>query len=69
MIMATTVQISESTRQMLEKIKQEGGLVTFDNVIAELAKEKLDVPRSLFGIGKGKISEFKKEDRLKFHEI
>ena len=37
--------------------------------LSELAKEKLNVPSSLFGKGKGKISEFKTEDRLKLHEL
>jgi len=67
--MATTVQISESTKQMLEKIKQTENLFTFDDVITELAKDKLNVPKSIFGKGKGKISKFKKEDRLKLHEL
>ncbi len=67
--MATTIQVSESTRQMLEKIKEIENRFTFDDVIAELVRDKLKVPKSLFGKGKGKISQFKKEDRLKLHEL
>lgn len=67
--MATTVQIDESTKQMLEKIKEMENRPTFDDVITELVKDRLKVPSSLFGKGKGKISRFKKEDRLKFHEL
>ncbi len=65
--MATTVQINESTRQMLERIKDMDNIPTFDQVISELAKERIKVPKSLFG--KGKITRFKKEDKLKFHEL
>ena len=67
--MATTIQVSESTRQMLEKIKEIENRFTFDDVIAELVRDKLKVPTSLFGKGKGKISKFKKEDRLRFHDL
>ena len=67
--MATTIQVQESTRQMLDKIKQRGSWNSFDDVIVDLAREKLKVPKSLFGKGKGKVSSFKREDRLKFREI
>ena len=67
--MVTTVQISESTKQMLERIKVTEDLPTYDDVIADLAKERINVPDSMFGKGKGKISRFKKEDKLKFHEL
>jgi len=65
--MVTTIQINDSTKQMLERIKEIENKPTFDDVITELAKDKLEVPASLFG--KGKISKFKKEDRLKLHEF
>ena len=65
--MATTIQIRESTKQMLDRIKETEHVQTFDDVIVELAKNKLKVPKSLFG--KGKISKFKKEDRMSFHEL
>jgi len=65
--MATTIQISESTKQMLEKIKEIEHKPTFDDIIVELAKNKLDIPSSLFG--KGKISKFKREDRMTLHEL
>ena len=67
--MATTIQIRESTKQMLEQLKEAENKPTFDDVIVELAKNKLNVPTSLFGKGKGKISSFKREDRMVLHEL
>jgi len=67
--MATTIQIQDSTKQMLEKIKELENRPSYDEVIAELVKEKLSIPNSFFGKGKGKISAFKHEDRLKLHEL
>ena len=68
-IMATTIQIKESTKQMLERIKKIEDITTYDDVITELAKDKLAIPSSIFGKGKGIISKFKKEDKLKLHEF
>jgi len=67
--MATTIQVRESTKQMLEQIKELENISTFDDVITKLAEEKLSIPKSLFGKGKGKISKFKREDRLELHEL
>lgn len=67
--MATTIQIKESTKQMLVRIKELDARTTFDDVITGLVKERLDIPKSFFGKGKGKISRFKGEDRLKLHEL
>lgn len=67
--MATTIQIQDSTKQMLEKIKELENKPSYDEVITGLVKEKLSIPKSFFGKGKGKISSFKREDRLKLHEL
>lgn len=67
--MATTIQIRESTKQMLVRIKELEARPTFDDVITGLVKEKLSIPKSFFGKGKGKISGFKRGDRLKLHEL
>ena len=65
--MATTIQINESTKQMLERIKILENRSSFDEVVTELAEKKLSIPKSFFG--KGKISKFKRQDRLKFHDL
>ncbi len=65
-IMATTVQISDTTRQKLEVLKKKEGLGSLDEVISRIADKELKTPKSMFG--KAKISSWKKSDRMKFHE-
>ncbi len=67
--MTPTILIKEPTKQMLEKIKEIENKVTFDDAIIGLSKNKLNVPNSLFGKGKGKISTFKKEDKMVLHDL
>lgn len=49
----TTVQVGEDTRRLLEKLKKQMGLETYDAVIKRLARSKSGVPESLFGACKG----------------
>ena len=49
----TTVQIREDTRRLLEKLKRQMGLGTYDEVIKSLARSKSGLPESLFGACKG----------------
>lgn len=63
--MPTTVQISDTTRQKLEILKEKGGLRSLDEVISKIADKELKVPKSMFG--KAKISPWTKSDRMKFH--
>jgi predicted CopG family antitoxin len=51
----TTVQVREDTRRLLEKLKRQMGLGTYDEVIKRLAKSKSGVPESLFGACKGSL--------------
>ena len=64
--MATTVQISDTTRQKLETLKDQLSAGTFDEVISKIADKELKSPKSMFG--KAKISSWKKSDRMKFHD-
>ena len=63
--MKTTVQISSTTRQKLEALKEMEGLKTIDDVISKMADKELKSPKSMFG--KAKISSWKKSDRMKFN--
>ncbi len=63
--MPTTVQISETTRQKLEMLKEQAGMRTLDEVISSIADKELKVPKSMFG--RAKLSGWKKSDRMKFH--
>ena len=60
--------VKKDTLKLLERAKKVLGMKTYDEVI-RLAVEKLfDVPDDMFGVDKGKISEFKEEDRLLMNE-
>lgn len=50
---STTVQVSLETRRLLEKLKKEMGLQSYDEVIGKLAKKEAGIPASLFGACKG----------------
>ena len=65
--MATTIQVSDATRQLLELLKVKRKAASFDQVIDELAREKVGVPHSMFGSVKG--LQWKKQDRMRFHEL
>ena len=64
--MPTTVQISDTTRQKLEILKEQEGARTFDEIISVIVDKELKTPKSMFG--KAKISPWKKSDRMKFHD-
>ena len=51
--MATTVQVRDETRRLLEKLKRDMGLGSYDEVIRTLAKSKTGLPKSHFGACKG----------------
>ena len=66
--MATTVQISDSTKQMLDWIKTEEKAATYDEVIQHVIQIHTNVAKSMFGAAK--VSSWnKKKDRLKLHEL
>lgn len=66
--MATTIQISDTTKQMLEKLKSNEQMETYDKVIQHLVKKHTHVSKSMFGSNK-KLTWRKEEDRMKFHEL
>lgn len=66
--MATTIQVSQETKQLLEELKKKDQTKTYDEVIQKLAQKQLRIPRSMFGATK-KITPWKKEDRAVFREL
>ena len=52
-IMSTSVQVSNETRRLLEKLKNKMGLKSYDAVIGRLAKKETRTPESLFGSCRG----------------
>lgn len=68
MIVPTTVQVSEKTLQMLNKLKEEMGASSHDKVIKTLISERKKIPRSMFGANP-KLKPFSKEDEAECHEL
>ena len=48
-VLTTSVQISERTLQLLNKLKREKGLSSLDQVIRGLIAERVKIPKSMFG--------------------
>lgn len=66
--MATTIQVADDTKQLLDMLKEESGADSFDTMLKTIVKEKLALPASMFGAGKAKGIRWKKEYRADFHE-
>ncbi|MHA1489261.1 MAG: hypothetical protein ACTSRI_06365 [Promethearchaeota archaeon] len=66
--MNTTIQIKQNTLEKLKKLKGQRNLNSYDELINKLIEEAIDIPKSMFGIDKGKLKEFNKEDRLEFRK-
>ena len=64
MVKATTIMVRSETKELLDKAKTLLKKKSYDEVIKIALKKLLNVPDTLFGIDKGKIAEFKEEDRL-----
>ena len=52
-VMATTIQVSETTRQLLESYKMKQKESSYDKVLHNLLAEKMKIPKSMFGAAKG----------------
>ena len=67
-IVPTTVQVTEKTLQMLNKLKEEMKARSHDEVIKTLISERKRIPRSMFGANP-KLKSFSEEDEAEFHEL
>ncbi len=66
--MSTTIQVSDTTKQMLDMLKEKKQIKTNDMLIQYLLDDKMEVPKSMFGAARG-LSKWKKEDRAEFREL
>lgn len=55
MDMTTTVQVRDETRKLLDRLKRQMGLRSYDEVIGSLVKARTGTPKSLFGACKGSL--------------
>lgn len=66
--MVTTIQVKETTKQLLDRAKTEEQQETYDDIIRTLLTKRMDVPE-LFGLTKKHPLHFKKEDEMDFNEV
>ena len=66
--MSTTIQTSKKTAQLLRDLMKKTGAKSYDELIFAMAREKLDIPKSLFG-SNPKLRPFTDEDETKSHEL
>lgn len=60
----TTIQIKRRNLRLLETLKVNMDAKSYDEVIERLLAEKMSVPDDMFGVDKGKMSQFTEKDRL-----
>ncbi|MGC8832353.1 MAG: hypothetical protein ACP5PQ_07220 [Thermoproteota archaeon] len=65
---ATTIQVSKKTRQLLEALKKKLSAKSYDEALQKLLAEKMETPSSMFG-SNPKLSCFKEEEEAEFHEL
>jgi len=66
--MATTIPVQDVTRQRLQRLRDDLGASSYDEVIQRLLHPKDTSPPSLFGAYR-RAKPFRKEDRAAFHEL
>ncbi len=67
-MMSTTIQTSKKTAQLLRELMKKTGAKSYDEVVASLAREKLSVPKSMFG-SNPRLGHFTEKDELESHEF
>lgn len=65
--MPTTIQVSDETKKLLDALKKDRHLGSYDEVISGLIRPIAGIPRSIFGACKGS-RRFEREEE-KEHEL
>ena len=60
----TTIMITIRTKKLLDKARKIFGGKTYDDTIRIILDKVLNIPESMFGVDRNRISEFREEDRL-----
>ncbi len=66
--MVTTIQVQETTKQLLDNLKTKEMVNSYDMVIRRLLNDRIKV-EDMFGFTKKKPLKFSKKDEMKFNEI
>jgi hypothetical protein len=64
----TTVQVNETTLQMLNEAKKQMKAKSHDEVIKKLLTEHKKIPQSMFGSNR-KLTSCTEKDRAELHEL
>ena len=66
--MVTTIQLQETTKQLLDNLKVKKKSESYDVIIRYLLKDHIKVS-DMFGFTKKKHLKFSKKDEMKFNEL
>jgi len=67
---ATTIKVSRETLEMLRTCKRRLGARSYDEVIQVLLREfRRSLVERYFGVDRGRVGEFREEDRLEDREV
>ncbi len=59
-----TIALKEKTFNLIKELKEKEKLSSFDKLITELVMHKEKIPKSMFGVLKGKARPFTRSERL-----
>ena len=66
--MVTTIQLNETTKQLLDKLKAQEKAESFDELIRRLVESRVKV-RDMFGFTRQKPLKFSRKDEMDFNEL
>ncbi len=66
--MATTIQVGETTKQLLDRLKARESVETYDKLIQRLLQNHEKVS-DMFGFTSKKPLRLRKEDEMKFNDV
>ena len=66
--MVTTIQLQETTKQLLDNLKSKKALKSYDELIKELLGKQMEI-KEMFGCTKNRPFKFTREDKIQFHEL
>ncbi len=66
--MVTSIQLQETTKQLLDKLKAKEKAESFDELILRLVESRVKV-RDMFGFTKQRPLKFSRKDEMDFNEL
>mgnify|MGYP001584146641 CR=1 FL=1 len=68
MAMVTTIQLNETTKQLLDKLKVKEKAESFDELIRGLVESRVKI-KDMFGFTRKKPLKFSRKDEMNFNEL